>query len=233
MPIQKKLFTLHDSWPWVLIAAIILGLSTAGLIHNWNDKAAMPQLIFLGLVNLVFMSAIEYRYKLRYLFVDTWNKAFQTSQGIAVLPQAGLSWSLSFKGIRIDNVFYNKIDLEITKSADFWGNWFTTNRFLTQETIKEKVTQVAAISKITAALSGCSLIIGTEPPTVNFIGKVMGYTDGINIVVTFDGDKVKTMGDLLQLIRHEVSHICLTSLGIDAGYAGASHHVIFEQTGFC
>lgn len=228
---MKKLFTLKDSWPWALITLFSIIITPLAIMHNWNDQNIV-KLCILIVVDFAFYSIIFWRYDLREQFINIWNKAYHTRTNVAIIAN-NVGFKLINAGL-YQNSTWDTISNEIDKCVDYWANW-DQNRISSPNIIVVPggMGLQTRKTKQNNVLYGATLNIVSNPPTVNFIGKVMGYEDGQNIVVTFDGDKVKTLEQLLALIRHEVSHICLSALGVDSGYAGANHHIIFNQTGFC
>ena len=239
MKVQKKLFTIRDSWPWLLITLLVIGVNFAGFRYNWHaDWAIGPvgvQLGIMALVSVVFLLITTYHYHLRECFVFAWNNAFQTPTGVAIMVDDAATVLMIKAGVingSTDTSLKEKVAIEIDKCVLYWSNWYQTYR-PTPGTPFVVLDVWDAANKMDNALVGQTILVVAKPPIVNFIGKVMGFSDGANIVVTFDGDRVASEAALLQLIRHEVSHVCLSAAGIDAGYAGTKHHDIFAQTGYC
>jgi hypothetical protein len=160
-------------------------------------------------VSFVILAIAVYQYILRYRYTAAWNSAYQTAQGTAVIYEAGLE------------PVANNIDIERTISAacDYWNKYQNTSD--------------AQYLRLTAAFSGATIYVSSKPFEVPFLGKVMGtqFKQGISVVL--DRDRVKTAYEFLALVRHEVSHLCLTVLGIDPGPGGANHHTIMVATGYC
>ena len=84
-------------------------------------------------------------------------------------------------------------------------------------------------TKMCVALAGATVFVVGEPPSVKYLGKVSGYQEGQVVVAAVQ----PTLQATLDLVRHEVSHLCLSALGVDPGVAGEAHHEIFRQTGYC
>jgi hypothetical protein len=239
--VQKKLFSLVDSWPWLVITLLVALLNVAAFRYNWHaDWASGPvgvQLGILALVSVIFLLLTTYHYHLREGFVFAWNNAFQAATGVAIMVDDAAT-ILMLKADVIngssDTSLKEKIAIEIDKCVLYWSKWYTTySNTPGVIAVPSATCEAAAASRMDNALVGQTILVVAKPPIVNFIGKVMGFSDGANIVVTFDGDRVASEAALLQLIRHEVSHVCLSAAGIDAGYAGTKHHDIFAQTGYC
>jgi hypothetical protein len=189
----------------------------------------------MALVSLVFLALTTYRYHLREGFIWAWNHAYQTTTGVAVMVEDTALVLMIKAGIvkgSTDNTFNDKISDLIESAVVYWAHWYQTYA-PAPGIVKLVFSEAAAGSKMRDALSGQSLEVVSKPPVDSIIGKLAGYEDGLNIVVTFDGTGIASEAALLGLIRHEVSHVCLSAVGIDAGYAGTKHHEIFAQTGYC
>jgi hypothetical protein len=212
MKIQKKLFTLVDTWPWAIIVVIVAAVLVAA-IHRYTSILPTAdewiKLSIFGLVALSLLSFVGARYDERYLAVSAWNRSYQTRQGTAIVPD--LATYATIKSLRwykdIDwgadstqqNPLYLAIADEIDNCCNFWNKTLANN---------------GKLATLESAFSGATLSIVGQPFSVNFLGKVMGTVIGQNIQVVFDGQKVQTEEQLIQLIRHECSHLCLTVLGI-------------------
>ena len=212
MKIQKKLFTFIDSWPWAIILLAATAAIVAAFVALYSgpaDPDRVAKLLITGLVFLSFAWMIGYRYDMRYLTISSWNRAYQTRQGTAIMPD--LATYATIKNLHwykdIDwgsdstqqNPLYLKIADEIDNCCNFWNKTLANN---------------GKLATLESAFSGATLSIVGQPFYINFIGKVMGTVIGQNIQVVFDGQKVQTEEQLIQLIRHECSHLCLTVLGI-------------------
>jgi len=225
MKIQKKLFTFVDSWPW----AIVLLAATAAIVAVFvalysgpADPDRVAKLLITGLVFLSFAWMIGYRYDERYLAVSAWNRSYQTRQGTAIVPD--LATYATIKSLRwykdIDwgadstqqNPLYLAIADEIDNCCNFWNKTLANN---------------GKLATLESAFSGATLSIVGQPFSINFLGKVMGTVVGQNIQVVFDGQPEE---QLIQLIRHECSHLCLTVLGIPA--TNEAQHAIMKEYNF-
>lgn len=224
---MKKLFTIKDSWPWALILLFVSIVTFFAIRAYDGTKDSLLKLILLGVVDLTFMAIIEYRYHLRYQFVYAWNSAYHTVTNVAILAdQAGVKL---IQNNLYDRSTWQAINDEINKCAKFWSDWYDQ-----EQQVCYIVKNLDLINfKIIKALDGATLSIVDAPFMVTFVGKVMGVQEGQNICVVYDGDRIKTLDQLLALCRHEVSHLCLSALGVDNGYAGTTHHEIFAKTNFC
>jgi hypothetical protein len=225
MKIQKKLFTLVDTWPWAIIVVIVAAVLVAA-IHRYTSILPTAdewiKLSIFGLVALSLLSFVGARYDERYLAVSAWNRSYQTRQGTAIVPD--LATYATIKSLRwykdIDwgadstqqNPLYLAIADEIDNCCNFWNKTLANN---------------GKLATLESAFSGATLSIVGQPFSINFLGKVMGTVVGQNIQVVFDGQPEE---QLIQLIRHECSHLCLTVLGIPA--TNEAQHAIMKEYNF-
>lgn len=227
---MKKLFTFKDSWPWVLILLFVSIVTFFAFRANWNDPTTHTKLDILGVVDLVFLALIAYHYELRERFVKLWNGSYHTSTNTAIIIQGFGNNIKAFNALcnmGFPNEIYKAIDAKVTECIDYWAKWNNSNA--SGGDVKVVIDRLKELK----ALNGATITVADEPINVNFIGKVMGYQEGQQLTVVFDGDRVKDLPQLLDLTAHEVSHLCLTALGVDPGYKGDNHHAIYKQTGFC
>jgi hypothetical protein len=213
--VKKPVFTFVDSWPWTLIVAIIGGAATKAVLYaNIHGYDRQGFTVF-GIVAAVFFSLIVLRYILRAIGIEAWNSAFQTRLGTAVFPG------------KVEEVPYRKIDEVCDDAAFYWADWGVKNKGLTAS---------AAKTLVANAFYGATIIVVDKLITVgnqSWSGKLLGVQDGQTIGVVFDGKIVVDETAFLQLVKHEVSHLCLTALGVAPGAFGTFHHVIFAETGYC
>lgn len=244
----KRLFTLKDSWIWVALLSFITAVTVKTISYNWDkvatshttvapsDHTALTKVAILLMVSFILWCLAVWRYIQREGLVSLWNRSYKTDQDVAIEITESAFLLMSMKDLVKDNeninkaALYPKISCEIDKCNKYWTNWY-----LNRPNHKEIHTDKLGYSTdIDAALSGATLSITDKPFGAMYATKkLMGVQDGQNIVVVFDGKVVGTLDQLLALIRHEVSHLCLSALGIDPGNGGAAHHIIFTQTKFC
>lgn len=228
MKIQKKLFTLSDAWPWALILTLVTALTAVAIISIFKDITDPDRLakaLITILVALCFGWMIGYRYDERYLSLSAWNRAYQTRQGTAIMPDLAtyaaiknLRWypDIQWGASSLDqNPLYLKIADEIDNCCNFWNKTLANN---------------GKLASLESAFEGATLSIVSQPFSVTFLGKVMGTVVGQDIQVVFDGQKVVTEEELILLIRHECSHLCLTVLGIPE--TDEAQHPIMAQYNF-
>jgi len=223
---MKKLITFKDSWPWILILVLANAVTAAAFVYNWHDPETHAKLYITGLVDLVFCYIIGYRYDLRWHFVTLWNRSYHTKTNVAIIPtDFGVKALNTLCSVGYIPDIYQAIDDKIDECVEYWADWNSRNQIYPPRDI-----QIAKDrQEILDSLNGATISISDQPITVKFIGKVMGYQEGQQIGVVFDGEKVKTLDQLLNLVAHEVSHLCLSALGQLPEF----HHKIFEQTKFC
>lgn len=209
---KKSVFTLRDSWVWVLLALISSLVTPMAFLHNGVNS--WPQLIITCLVNGSFLFFVAQHYYLRVRWVITWNRAYHTTSQTAVLVQCVLP-----EGVTVDDV-YRSVDHEVNRCQVFWSLW-------------KKDDFLSDMEAVRGALTGATVLVVGELPSVPYLGKVLGYTDGLNVVVPLDQRVICDLPALMSLVRHEVSHLCLDALGVDSGPGGEAHHTIFSQTRFC
>lgn len=209
MKVKKKLITFDDSWPWILFSGLACTILLLASLFGVHDPGFYSKMAITAVACVLMVGAAIYRYILRWRSISVWNNAYQTFQGTAVIYERGIP-ALVASG---------QIDMVIQDACVFW------NKYRNPSDIQ--------LARLQVAFKGATISVVSKPVEVNFIGKVMGLQDGQSIVVVYDGQKVSTDTQFLALIRHEVSHLCLTVIGIDPGYAGAAHHEIMRETGYC
>lgn len=212
---KKQVVTFEDSWPWGLILVFITGATIKAILYAVAHKFDETGFLVLGLTVGTFYLLTAFRYTIRALWVIAWNNAYQTKSGIAIIPND------------VINVPLQKVEQICNNAAAFWGDWATRNLNLTAG---------AANSLIATAFSGATILCSSKVivgGTPWWNGKFVGIQDGQNIYVVYDKKIIGTEADFLQLVKHEVSHLCLTALGVDPGSSGSNHHAIFAQTDYC
>jgi hypothetical protein len=213
--VKKSIITFTDSWPWALIVAIIGGAAVKAItyasVHGYDQQGF---LVF-GIVAAVFLALIATRYVWRAIFIETWNNAFQTRLGTAVLPND------------VVDVPFRDIDQVCDDAAFFWKDWAIKNLNLTANSAQALI--ASAFSGATIICSSKVIVYGNQ----SFSGKALGIQEGQNIYVVYDKKIVADKTTFLGLVKHEVSHLCLTALGVAPGFMGNSQHEIFAKTGYC
>jgi hypothetical protein len=213
--VKKSIFTFQDSWPWMLIVALIVTATTNAISYAQAHGFDQQGFLVLGITVAVFMALITTRYVMRAVFIKNWNEAFQTRLGAAVLPND------------VVDVPFRDIDQVCDDAAFFWKDWAVKNLNLTAN---------SAQVLIANAFSGATIICSSKVIEVGnqwFNGKFLGIQEGQNIYVVYDKEVVADKTTFLGLVKHEVSHLCLTALGVAPGFMGNNQHEIFAQTGYC
>lgn len=206
---KKQVFTLRDGWIWWLLAAASALVTVLAIRASPGAEA---ELAILGLVDAVILGLVALHYVQRLDWVNTWNDAWKTTTDVAVLVDHDAQ--KKFSPIEL----YPGVERVITEAVSWWASRST-----------DALDAARRRTKMHDALAGATVHVVGEPPSVKYLGKVAGYQDGQVVVAMVQPDLVATLG----LVRHEVSHLCLSALGIDPGSAGEAHHAIFKQTGYC
>jgi len=212
--VKKHIFTFIDSWPWVLLLAIVGGATTKAILYAQAHTFDETGFLVLGITTAVFVLLTLLRYTLRGIQIEAWNHAFQTRMGTAVMPND------------VVDVPFRKVDDTCDNAAFFWKDWAVKNKNMTPSSAQALI--VLAFSGATIACSSKVIVAGNQ----SWSGKFLGLQDGQNIYVVYDKKIIADDTDFLQLVRHEVSHLCLTALGVSPG-DGPAQHEIFAQTGYC
>jgi hypothetical protein len=218
--IKKSVFTISDSWPWLAVLAIVgtclVKAIGYGASHGF-DQTGMAVFIIAATVIVV---AAGVRMILRTVWILDWNEAFQTRLGMAIIPIN-----------EVRGVPYREIDSLLDDVAFYWRDWATKQ---TDPIYPEGgcLTVEAAKKLLAAGFDGGTLFVSPTPISTSY-GRVIGVTSGNEITVLYDSNVIIDDKALLELVRHEASHLCLTSLGYPAGPGGCSHHKIFASTGYC
>ena len=213
--VKKNMLTFQDSWPWVLIVAIIVGVTTKAILYAQAHGFDQQGFLVLGITVAVFMALIATRYVWRAVAIKNWNNAFQTRLGTAAMPND------------VVDVPFRDIDQVCDDAAFFWKDWAIKNL---------KLTANSAQVLIATAFSGATIICSSKVIEVGnqwFNGKFLGIQEGQTIYVVYDKKVVADKTTFLGLVKHEVSHLCLTALGVAPGFMGNNQHEIFAQTGYC
>ena len=213
--IKKQFWTFTDSWPWVALLALLVGVTTKAILYANTHGYDAKGFVVLAITAGVFISLIALRYVLRKLIIDNWNNAFQTRLGAAVIPND------------VVDVPFRGVDQTCDDAAFFWKDYAIKNLNLTASSAQALI--ATAFSGATIACSSKPIVAGNK----SWSGKLMGAQDGQNIAVVYDKKIVLHDSDFLQLVKHEVSHLCLSALGVDPGWMGANHHEIFAKLGYC
>ena len=213
--IKKPYVTFQDSWPWALILAFVFGVSTKAFLYANSHGFDKDGFLVLGIVVVTFLVLIGFRYVLRVLAIEKWNDAYQTRLGTAVIPND------------VVDVPFRKVDQTCDDVAFYWKDWGVKNKGLTSNSA-----QLLIATAFSGATISCySKVI--EKGNEWWNGKFLGIDEGQNISVVYDKKIIVDDKDFLQLVKHEVSHLCLSALGVDPGIGGANHHKIFSETGYC
>lgn len=227
MKIQKKLFTLRDAWPWALVLVIALALTCAAFgcnLTNLDSPTVVVQLAILCVVDITMVALTWYRFSLREEWVFRWNSAFQTSQNVAIiydtldsLKTAGL---VKPEEDRYNASLFYQIDKAIDDCIAYWTKWAVANK-------KLMITNVGGVAfQMVDALRGGAVYLTAGPISVKYLGLVRGVQEGNSISCSYAG---LNTDQLLNLVRHEVSHLCLSSIGVNPGSAGEAHHQVFSE----
>ena len=213
--IKKPMLTFSDAWPWAAVLALTGGVTTKAILYANAHGFDQAGFFVLGAVAVAIALITAMRFTLRFLAVTKWNEAFQTRLGTAVVPNG------------VVDVPFRKVDQTCDDAAFYWAEWATKNT---------KLTAFAAKALIVTAFSGATIEVSPvviEAGNSSWSGKFLGLQEGQTIEVVFDKKIIVDDTAFLGLVKHEVSHLCLTALGIDPGWGGNSHHEIFAQTGYC
>jgi hypothetical protein len=209
--VKKSIFTFQDSWPWALIVALVVGGGIKAIAYAAQHGADPAGFVVLGIMSAAFLLITASRYLFRALFIIKWNEAFHTRLGMAILPN------------EVQDVPYRKIDEVCDAATFYWAAWAVQNTKLTAFAAKQLIA--------TAFYEGTISVV--PKPITNSWGKFLGLQDGKNISVVFDKEFVIDDASFLQLVKHEVSHLCLEALGIIPNGYGDNHHEIFAKMGYC
>ena len=212
----KKLFTFIDSWPWVLVLVLVLGATGQALHYGLKHGIDETGFAVLGIVDATFLFLIGLRYILRGVWIENWNNAYQSDEGMAIMPVAGVKMNASY--IDIDNA--------LTAAIDFWDEKALAGASYLPSTAKTRVIN----DDLGHAFIGGTMTIDNKPivaGNASFYIKALGLTLGNDIAI----DNEKGAETTLSLVRHEASHVCLSALGIDPGTYGTAHHAIFAEAG--
>jgi hypothetical protein len=213
--VKKPIFTFYDAWPWALLLAFIGGAVTKAILYAQTNGYDRQGFTVLAITCAVFLFLTLLRYTLRAVGIEAWNSAFQTRLGTAVIPG------------KVEGVPYRGIDTVCDNAAFYWADWAVKNKGMTSSCAKTLVAN--GFYGATISVSDHVIQYGNQ----SWSGKLLGVQDGQHIGVVYDGNVVIDDAQFLQLVRHEVSHLCLTALGVAPGAFGTFHHAIFAETGYC
>jgi len=209
---KKRLITLKDSWPWALAAGLAVGGYIKAVLWSLSNTVNLEGLIVMGVVVAIVLGITVFRYVTRHFALSKWNDAYHTRTGVAVISKVGL-------------VPYKKIDDACEEALLYWASWGAQNG------------KGVVLSKLYDALYGCTILV--YPTLLErgkgtwWHGKFVGLQEDDTISVVYDKQIVINEDSLVNLVRHEVSHRCLTAIGVDPGPYGDSHHEIFSNTKYC
>lgn len=207
--VKQPFITLNDSWPWFLVSVLSVGFLGKALQYGLKTGLDVKGIVVASIVVAIILAITIMRFAFRYFYIQKWNNAFQTQLGTAVVSEAGL-------------VPYRDIDQAQDDVASFWVDWAASQGIFAN----------VARNKIAEAFSGATITIFPhiiETGGQGWYGKFLGLQQGQNISVVYDKVAVKDENTLLSLVKHELSHLCLSSIGIDSGSGGENHHRIFAE----
>jgi hypothetical protein len=207
--VRKPFITFNDSWPWLLVSTASVGVLAKAIEYGLKNGLDVKGVVIASIVVVALLGITITRFVMRYLSIKKWNSAFQTRLGTAVISKAG-------------EIPYRDIDQAQDDVAFFWINWA-----IDQGSYGYKIR-----SSVADAFSGATIVVYPkviERGTEGWYGKFVGLQEGKNISVVYDKDKIKDEQALLSLVKHELSHLCLTAIGVDPGDYGDKHHKIFAE----
>ena len=214
--IKKPVFEISDAWPWILVLTLAGGATIKAVFYATSHNSFDEKGFFvLGLTLAAFVLLTAIRFTFRGIAIEKWNNAFQTRLGTAVIPND------------VVDVPFRKVDQVCDDAAFYWKDWAIKSKGLTASSVQLLI----ATAFSGATISCSSTIIDAGNPL--WSGKFLGLEDGQNISVVCDNKVIVDDTAFLQLVKHEVSHLCLTGLGVAPGFGGINHHEIFAQTGYC
>lgn len=224
------LLSFRDSWIWALMVVLFVGLPARALYYQYvilGNRASPVQVAVMGgtIAAVLWITFVRYFY--RWGWITKWRKAFHINLGMAIMPEdeaAQLRVKLSG-----GNLLYLAIEKTVIETIAFWEVWTKTNI----PSIADK-----AKSEMEEGIRYATLIITTEPILVRstqgplpskYMKGLLGVQMNKELIVLFDGIKIKDTGDFLRVVKHEVSHLCLQELGISTLDGGEQHHKIFHD----
>jgi hypothetical protein len=213
---KKTIVTFQDSWLWFLILAFIAAVSFQALNYGIRHGLDKDGILALGIVDAVFLFIIGFRYIMRGIFIETWNNAYHTELGNAIIYSNGV----------VPNVTNAQIDSALLDAVNFWDAKALAGASYLPGTAKTQVVNNYlghAFDGGTIGITNKVIVVGNASWTV----KALGIVNDNDISIDNQGGADQT----LLLIRHEASHICLSALGIDPGSYGNAHHEIFAKAG--
>jgi hypothetical protein len=209
---MQKLFTFKDSWIWVLLNAFCIGAFVKAVVYQIQHGIGIHTGVYVvGGVVLTILGITLYRYIARWWCLKKWCDAPHTVSNMAVMSDQGLEDDYI--------ALFNHI---ILTTVDFWSFWNGIVGSDTYEINKRKILD---------AMNGGTIFLVDQPiyrGNEFWSGKFLGIQEG-NVITIVNKDK----DQMLQLLKHELSHLCLTAIGVDPGPFGNKHHEIFAQTNFC
>lgn len=173
-----------------------------------------------------FWAITIYRYRQRARFIK--SIIFYTRQGLAVSvtrPQA-LERIQHYPPAVFTTMVADAIDVALEFFAK--QSPTLTNTVVTKDELAKALN--GGVLTITDAPFSANSSHGPMPP--NFPQKLMGLNFLDQFVIAWDGDRVKTVDQLMALLQHEVGHFALFQLGINDLTGGSSHHQVMQRVGF-
>src|ERR1017187_1054210 len=213
--VKKPIMTFNDSWPWALLMTFVLGASVQAIRYAEAHGFDKTGFLVLGITVAVFVAITVLRYILRGIQIEAWNNAYQTKLGTAIMPNG------------VTGVSYANVEKVVDDAIVYWAAWAPANIGISIKSATALMT--TAFSGATIAISPKIIVAGNQ----SWSGKFLGIQEDQNIYVVYDKKIVADETTFLGLLRHEVSHLCLTALAVDPGVGGSNQHAIFAKTGYC
>lgn len=203
---KQKLFTFKDSWIWVVVMSILTVPAVLAVIHAGGHLPIGAWTTLTATAAASLYIAMR-RYVARWHWVDSIQ--FYTSQGIAV-------WN--------DTVgMHLKIEQATEEVIKFWSD-----NVLFKNHAKQLDNTCIDIRN---AINGSTLAFSSVPIDIHGYGSfsdklVRGFDSGTNMGVYLD---LKDMEETVKVIKHELGHICLDTVGIADE---AASHKAMKDAGF-
>lgn len=212
----KKALSFSALFPWLLGTAFIVGLWIAIAIvyldAGW-ETVSKPGAIVLGLTTLAWCF-ISSRYVLdRWVQVAHWNDLDQVGYGIAITSETRTPAD----------------EHEITDSARLVNRIQDAVNFWIWASSVHGKQPYPAQAIVFRALEGVTITLVDEPIRTQY-GLAGGTQTGHDIRVVCP-PKIAP-GTCAAYVQHELAHLMLTALGVEAGAGGENHHRVMEAVGF-
>jgi hypothetical protein len=212
MNLKKSLFTLNDSFPWLIGIAFTTLVTILALRYQIINSFDSTGSIIVGSAVTAIYLLTGFRYAIRAKYTDEWNEAYQCDAGCAVINRGG------FK-----DVDYDGINNTVSDAAQYWVDWGRT-----RTDVPAWVEADGAVLRLENTMEYKTIFLVVGPIEVYnpyFFGKAAGLVDLLgNPVVAGNA-----LGGMINVTRHEVSHCYLTALGIPL----EKHEEIFRETRYC